>query len=91
MKRLRLLVSLGFVFLTISLNNRVQADVNHDLTLFFNKLGHASNLSRPGAYQDQTAGYYTGGNLFARNQIHSSQLITIQLPDFRADCVSSEF
>ena len=67
MKRLRLFVSLGFVFLMASLNEDVQADVNRDLTTFFNKLGQASNLSRPGAYQDQTAGYYTGGNLFARN------------------------
>ena len=76
----------SFVLLTVPLSDPIQADVNHDLTLFFNKLGHASNLSRPGAYQDQTAGYYTGGNLFARNQIHSSQLVTIQLPDFRAGC-----
>jgi conjugative transfer pilus assembly protein TraH len=62
------------------------ADVNRDLTQFFNKVGGASNISRAGAYPDQTAGYYTGGNLFARNQVHSSQLATIQLPDFRAGC-----
>ncbi|HUX79611.1 MAG TPA: conjugal transfer protein TraH [Alphaproteobacteria bacterium] len=63
-----------------------QANVNTDLTQFFNKLGGASNMSRSCAYQDQTAGYYTGGNLFARNQVHSSQLATIQLPDYRAGC-----
>ena len=68
------------------LNSFVCADVNRDLTGFFNKLGGASNISRPGSYQDQSAGFYTGGNLFARNQIHSSQLATIQLPDYRAGC-----
>ncbi len=43
-------------------------------------------MSRAGSYEDQTAGYYTGGNLFARNQVHSSQLATIQLPDYRMGC-----
>jgi conjugative transfer pilus assembly protein TraH len=64
----------------------VRADVNHNLTTFFNRLGGASNISRAGAYQDQTAGYYTGGNLFARNPVHTAQLATIQLPGYRAGC-----
>ncbi|MBT4879502.1 MAG: conjugal transfer protein TraH [Alphaproteobacteria bacterium] len=62
------------------------ADVTGDLSNFFNKLGSSSNISRAGAYEDQTAGYYTGGNLFLRNQIHTSQLGTIQLPDYKAGC-----
>jgi conjugative transfer pilus assembly protein TraH len=60
--------------------------VGQDLTRFFNKLGGAANVSNPGAYKDQTAGYYTGGNLFARTQVHTSQLATIQMPDYRAGC-----
>lgn len=74
----------AFIFLL--LGSRAQADVNQDLTTFFNRLGGASNVTRAGAYQDQSAGFYTGGNLFARNQVHHSQLATIQLPDFRAGC-----
>jgi conjugative transfer pilus assembly protein TraH len=62
------------------------ADVSKDLTKFFNKLGGASNISKPGAYEDQRAGFYTGGNIFARNQVHNSQLATIQLPSYRAGC-----
>jgi conjugative transfer pilus assembly protein TraH len=62
------------------------ADVSKDLTKFFNKLGGASNISKPGAYQDQQAGFYTGGNIFARNQVHNSQLATIQMPSYRAGC-----
>lgn len=77
---------LSLFMLGVSLNFPLYGNVNRDLTQFFNKLGGASNISRPGAYQDQTAGYYTGGNLFARNQVHSSQLATIQLPDLRAGC-----
>ena len=45
---------MGFPFLA-------QAGVNDDLTQFFNKLGGSSNITRSGAYQDQTAGFYTGG------------------------------
>ena len=63
-----------------------RSDVGRDLTSFFNKLGGSSNVSNAGAYKDQTAGYYTGGNVFARNQVHTSQLATIQLPDYRAGC-----
>jgi conjugative transfer pilus assembly protein TraH len=74
------------VISTFLITASVYADVNRDLTLFFNRIGGASNISRPGAYPDQTAGYYTGGNLFARNQVHNSQLATLQLPDLRAGC-----
>ena len=64
----------------------LQADVNKDLNMFFTKLGSTSNVTRAGAYEDQAAGFYTGGNLFIRNQVHHTQLATIQLPDFRAGC-----
>ena len=71
---------------TVVMQCSVHGSVSSDLTKFFNKLGGASNVTRAGAYQDQTAGYYTGGNLFARNQVHHSQLATIQLPSYRAGC-----
>lgn len=86
MKKRLSLYLMFFVFMAIALAQSTHADVNKDLSEFFNKIGGASNISRPGAYQDQTAGYYTGGNLFARNQVHSSQLATIQLPDYRVGC-----
>jgi len=77
-----------FIYLLINMTLicSLKADVNKDLTTFFNQVGSVSNISRPGAYQDQTAGYYTGGNLFARNQVRSAQLANIQLPDYRIGC-----
>ncbi len=63
-----------------------QAGVGQDLTTFFNKMGGSSNITRAGAYKSQQGGYYTGGNIFARNQVHSSNLATIQLPSCRAGC-----
>jgi len=74
------------IMLSIFLSTQCVAGINNDLTNFFNKMGGASNISRPGVYQDQAAGFYTGGNIFARNQVHNSQLMTIQLPDYRAGC-----
>lgn len=73
-------------FLFALLASGAQADVNRDLTNFFHQLGGASNITKAGAYQDQSAGFYTGGNLFARHQVHQSQLMTLQMPDFRAGC-----
>jgi len=74
-----------FLFLCL-IASSAHADVGKDLTKFFNKLGGASNISKPGAYEDQRAGFYTGGNIFARNQVHNSQLATIQMPGYRAGC-----
>ena len=35
---------------------------------FFKNLGSQANMSRPGAYEDQAAGYYTGGGVYLRNE-----------------------
>ncbi len=78
------LAIISMIILLIS--NPAFATIGCDLTQFFNKLGGSANVSNPGAYKDQTAGYYTGGNIFARNQVYTSQLATIQLPDYRAGC-----
>lgn len=71
---------------TVLIASPSNAGVNGAMTELFNKMGGASNTSRAGAYQDQSAGYYTGGNLFARNQVFNSQLLTIQTPDYKTDC-----
>lgn len=64
----------------------VQADINQNLTHFFKGLGGAAHVTRPGAYQDQRGGYYTGGRLFARNTVQHAELLSLQLPDYRAGC-----
>ena len=64
----------------------VQADVQNDLGKFFRKLGGAANANSAAVYQDQAAGYYTGGSLFARNTVHTSDLVNLRLPGYRAGC-----
>jgi len=62
------------------------ASVNEDLNHFFDSLGYNSNTTGPGAYEGQTAGFYTGGSLFARNAVRNTQVASLQLPSYRAGC-----
>ncbi len=62
------------------------ADVNSDLNTFFDNLGVTTNTTAPHAYQGQQAGYYSGGSIFSRNTVRSTQLVQVDLPSFRAGC-----
>jgi conjugative transfer pilus assembly protein TraH len=60
--------------------------IGQDLMSFFKRSGVASNVTMPGAYKDQTAGFYSGGSLVSRNIVRNAQLGTVQMPGFRAGC-----
>jgi conjugative transfer pilus assembly protein TraH len=62
------------------------AGISEDLMVFFKSTGMASNVTSPGAYQDQTAGFYTGGSIVTRNAVRNAQIATIQMPGYRAGC-----
>lgn len=62
------------------------ADIGSDLSKVFQSMGSHTNASEGGAYQDQSAGYYSGGSLFIRNQNRNLQPATIQLPGVNAGC-----
>ncbi|MEM2160763.1 MAG: conjugal transfer protein TraH, partial [Candidatus Nitrosotenuis sp.] len=64
----------------------VWADINNDLTNFFDNLGFSNNVTGTNAYQGQQAGYYTGGSLYARNSVRDVQIAQIDLPSFRSGC-----
>ena len=57
-----------------------KAGISEDLMGFFKSTGMASNVTSPGAYQDQTAGFYTGGSIVTRNAVRNAQIATIQMP-----------
>lgn len=76
-----------FLFLSFFSDSDLLArGIGQDLMAFFRKAGMASNVTAPGSYHDQTAGFYTGGSLVVRNQVRNAQLATIQMPGFRAGC-----
>lgn len=65
---------------------QAQAGINDDLNSFFNQMGGGGNVSMPAAWQGQSAGYLTGGNLFMRMPVRNIQLVSVTLPDIKAGC-----
>lgn len=56
------------------------------LDKMFASLGAKGNLSTPGAYQDQAAGYYTGGGFVLRQRNTTFHPIQVSLPHVGAGC-----
>ena len=75
-----------FTFFSTLIASTAHASIEADLKDFFESAGMHSNLNSPGVYQDQAAGYYTGGSFVARNAVKSAQLATVQMPGYRAGC-----
>jgi len=76
----------GFLLFTLASFMHLHAPIGQDLMTFFKSAGMASNVTAPGAYRDQSAGYYTGGSVMARTGARNAQLATVQMPGFRAGC-----
>jgi conjugative transfer pilus assembly protein TraH len=66
--------------------NPAWAGIETHLKEFFDAQGTQVHLNNPGAYQDQSAGYYTGGSFMLRNTVKHAQLATLQMPGYRAGC-----
>ncbi|MBP9776437.1 MAG: conjugal transfer protein TraH [Alphaproteobacteria bacterium] len=76
----------ALITLIIAQGANLYAPIAQDLMAFFKSAGMASNVTAPGAYRDQSAGYYTGGSIMARTGSRNAQLATVQMPGFRAGC-----
>ena len=74
------------VVLGLTLSSPSQAGVMKDMQHFFNKFGAATNSSTGSAFQDQSAGYMTGGSLFVRNPVRSQRVVSMSMPGYRAGC-----
>lgn len=56
------------------------------LETIFNSLGSSTNVTHPGGYQDQAAGYYSGGGFAMRSKRTSFNPINVTLPSIKAGC-----
>ena len=63
-----------------------RADVAGQMNSFFQDAGGAANVTGPSAYQGQSAGYYSMGNVWTRFPQKSVQAYNLQLPSVRAGC-----
>lgn len=68
----------------------VRADLASDMDTFFNDINF-SNVTRPGVYEGQSAGYFTGGGVFMRVPQRNYTLYSVQWPRFRAGCGGIDF
>lgn len=61
-------------------------DIASDLNQFLNDAGYASNVTKPHAYQSQASGFYGGGSLYVRAPVKRYNLVTLDMPNYRAGC-----
>ena len=62
------------------------ADISSDLDDFFIGIGYASNTTNLQAFESQASGFFGGGSLYTRTPVRQYELVTLDLPDYRAGC-----
>ena len=62
------------------------AGVESEMQSFMTEMGAQANVTGPSAYQGQSAGYYSGGAMWARFPQKNIQPFNLQLPHARAGC-----
>ena len=62
------------------------ANVASEMNSFFSEAGGAANVTGPSAFQGQSAGYYSLGNVWTRFPQKSVSAFNLQLPSARAGC-----
>ena len=70
----------------IALIGVARADVSSEMNSFFHDAGGAANVTGPTAFQGQSAGYYSLGNVWTRFPQKSVSPFNLQLPSARAGC-----
>lgn len=63
-----------------------EADVGRAMDEFMRDAGGAANVTGPSAFQGQSAGYYSLGNVWTRFPQKATNLVNLQLPSARAGC-----
>lgn len=85
MKRSILIPGLLIVAVLSATGPGAHADVGSSMEAFWDGVG-ASNFTGPTAFEGQSAGYYTGGNIFMRTRTVNTNLASVNLPSWRAGC-----
>ena len=64
----------------------LHANVGDSMDRFMNDMGGAANVTGPSAFQGQSAGYYSLGNIWTRFPQKTTNIANLQLPKARAGC-----
>ena len=73
-------------YLNFSIITPAAASVGDEMQSYFDDAGARANITGPSAFQGQSAGYYSGGNVWTRFPQKSVQPFNLQLPGARAGC-----
>lgn len=63
-----------------------RGDVASSMAQAFDEMGAAANITGPTAFQGQSAGYYSLGNVWVRMPQKTTHIANLQLPSARAGC-----
>jgi len=78
---------LGFALVAATVPQTSAKGLESDLNKLFESMGAAGvNVTSPGAWKGQAAGYVSGGGIYVRNANNTIQLASIQLPSLNAGC-----
>src|SRR3546814_9430137 len=64
----------------------VAANVGDSMDRFMDDMGAAANVTGPSAFEGQSAGYYSIGNVWTRFPQKTTNIANLQLPRARAGC-----
>ena len=62
------------------------ADVGQSMDRFMDDMGGAANVTGPSAFEGQSAGYYSLGNVWTRFPQKTANIANLQLPSAKAGC-----
>ena len=74
------------IFLFLAASFAYAKGFEAEINRYFNSLNMVSNVTGASAYQGQRAGFYTGGNLYARSSIQNLQFVRFSFPKVEAGC-----
>ena len=64
----------------------VSANVGDSMDRFMGDMGGAANVTGPTAFEGQSAGYYSLGNVWTRFPQKTTNIANLQLPSAKAGC-----
>ncbi|HHV7615407.1 TPA: conjugal transfer protein TraH [Legionella pneumophila] len=81
----KILLSCGLIG-ALGIGQVYSKSIGEDLTGYFKALNMGANVTEPHAYQAQRAGFYTGGNLYARSSVRNLQIMRLSWSKVSAGC-----
>ena len=82
----QLALALGALAMTAAPITAAAQDVGNSMDRFMDDMGAAANVTGPTAFEGQSAGYYSMGNVWTRFPQKTTNIANLQLPRARAGC-----